>query len=266
MSDAPATILDQILATTRIEVGRRRDFVSQATLEREAARAPAPRDFAAALAHKPGRASIACIAEVKRRSPSAGWIREGADAADVARGYEAAGAAAISVLTDQPFFGGSLDDLRAVRAAVSVPVLRKDFTVDAYQIFEARAAGADAILLIVAALGDAELRDFSACAHALGMAALVEAHTEEEVTRALDTGAILLGINHRDLRTFTVDTTLATRMRPRVPAGTLMVAESGIRTRDDVARLTLGGVHAMLVGETLMRAPHPSDALRALLA
>lgn len=256
-------ILDDILARTRVDLEVRRGQRPLAALETEAARMPPARSLAQAL-RRPGE--IACIAEFKRRSPSAGWIAEGADPAALARAYAAGGASALSVLTDGPFFGGGLADLAAARAACGLPILRKDFVVDRYQIVEARAAGADAVLLIVAALSDPELRSLLAAAREAGLDALVEAHDQAEVARAVDAGAAIVGINNRDLRTFQVDRDLATRMRPRVPADRIIVAESGIRDAADVARLRAAGVDAMLVGETLMRAPDPAAALKALVS
>jgi indole-3-glycerol phosphate synthase len=255
-------ILDDILARTRADLAARKARRPLAELEAALGAAPPARSLAAAL-RRPGE--VACIAEIKRRSPSAGWIREGADAADVARRYAGAGAAALSVLTDEPFFGGTLDDLAAARAAVSVPLLRKDFVVDAYQVAEARAAGADAVLLIVGALADGEMRALLAAARRYGVEALVEAHDAAEVRRAVDAGAAVIGVNNRDLRTFTVDRELAPRLRAEIPSDRLVVAESGIRDAADVARLAAAGVDAMLVGEALMRAPDPGAALRALL-
>ncbi len=255
-------ILDDILAQTRKTVAAAKERLPFSHLEELARAAPPPRDFWRALQRKP----IACIAEMKRRSPSAGWIREAADAAEIASTYERHGAAALSVLTDGPFFGGSLDDLRRARAATNLPILRKDFTVDRYQVAEARAHGADAILLIVAALSDAEIVALMAEAGRWGLDVLVEAHTAVEVRRALAASARIVGINHRDLRTFHVDTTLAPRMRPEIPPGRVVVAESGIRTADDVRRMREAGVDAILVGEGLMRAVDPGEALAALLA
>jgi indole-3-glycerol phosphate synthase len=255
-------ILDDILAETRKTVARAKSARPLAAVEAEAAAAPAPRGFAAALQ----RSDIACIAEFKRRSPSAGWIREHADPAEIARVYQDAGAAALSVLTDGPFFGGALADLSRARASVSLPILRKDFLVDAYQVPEARAAGADAVLLIVAALTDQEMRTLLAAAERWQLDALVEAHDAAEVERALAVGAKVIGINHRDLRTFKMDMTLATRLRDRIPPGCVVVAESGIRTAEDVERMRDAGMNAILVGENLMRAPDPGAALRSLLA
>jgi indole-3-glycerol phosphate synthase len=255
-------ILDDILASTRKIVAEAKRTVPLSALEDKARAAPPPRDFWGALHRKP----IACIAEFKRRSPSVGWIREGADPADITPRYESAGAAALSVLTDGPFFGGSLEDLQRARAATGLPILRKDFVVDPYQVVEARAAGADAILLIVSALSDVQLVDFAAYAARWGLDVLVEAHDENEVRRAMSAGARIVGINHRDLRTFQVDTTLAARMRPAIPSSRLVVAESGIKTASDVLNLRDAGINAILVGESLMRAPDVGVALKALLS
>jgi indole-3-glycerol phosphate synthase len=202
---------------------------------------------------------------VKRASPSAGPIRPHADPAAVAASYAQAGAAAISVLTDQKFFDGALAHLAAVRARVGVPVLRKDFIVDEYQVWQARAYGADAVLLIVAALADPSLAELRAAVEAMGMTALVEVHDEAEAERAIAAGARVVGINHRNLGTFAVDTTLSARLRSRLPAEVTCVAESGIRTREDVARMAAAGMDAVLVGEALMRQPSPGDALRELM-
>jgi indole-3-glycerol phosphate synthase len=255
-------ILDRIVAQTRITVARARQEVRLAELEAQARAMPRARDFAGAL--RSGR--IGCIAEFKRHSPSAGWIRQGADPAQIAQRYQVAGAAALSVLTDEPFFRGSLSDLRRARAACALPVLRKDFIVDAYQIVEARAAGADAVLLIVGALTDGALQALMGEAERWGLQVLCEAHDEAELDRALAASARIVGINQRDLRTFAVDTTLALRLRSRVPAGRTVVAESGIRSAEDVERLRAGGVDAILVGEALMRAADPGLSLQQLLA
>jgi indole-3-glycerol phosphate synthase len=255
-------ILDEILVQTRQGVAAAQGRLPLARLEEQLALAPPVRDFRAALAARPGPA---CIAEFKRRSPSRGWINRNADPAVVASAYQAAGAAAISVLTDAPFFGGSLDDLRRARAAVDIPVLRKDFVVDPYQVAEARAAGADALLLIVSALRQDELVRLLAEVRRLGMQALVETHDRAEVERALAADARVIGVNHRDLRTFEMDMTLAATMRPLVPSDRLLVAESGIRTADDAKRMQAAGVDAILVGEALMREPDPGAGLRRLL-
>ena len=255
-------ILDQILAQTRQGVVSARGRLPPAMLNEQLALAPPVRDFCAALAAKPG---LACVAEFKRRSPSKGWINRDADPAVVASAYQAAGAAAISVLTDAPFFGGSLDDLRRARAAVDIPVLRKDFIVDPYQVAEARAAGADALLLIVSALRQDDLVGLLGEVRRLGMEALVETHDRQEVARALAAGARVIGVNHRNLDTLQVDMTLATAMRPLVPSDCLLVAESGIQTADDVRRMDAAGIDAILVGPSLMGEPDPGLALRRLL-
>lgn len=255
-------ILDEILLQTRQTVAAARAALPLDRLEGLARSAPSPRDFWAALQRKP----IACIAEFKRRSPSAGWIREDANPADIARRYEAAGAAALSILTDGPFFGGALEDLRAARAATHLPVLRKDFIVDRYQIVEARAAGADAILLIMSALTDTQVSAFSAEAARWGLDVLVEAHDAVEVRRAVALSARIIGINNRNLKTFAVDTTLCTRLRGDIPPGRVIVAESGLKTAADVKTVRAAGIHAILVGEGLMRQPDPGEALRLLLA
>jgi indole-3-glycerol phosphate synthase len=252
-------ILQRIVARKREEVAALR--AGAAELRARAADAPAPLGFAAAL-RRP--AEVRLLAEVKRRSPSAGPIRPDANAPTVAGWYRDAGAAVVSVLTDREFFGGSLDDLRRVRAAVELPLLRKDFVIDPLQVWEARAAGADAVLLIVRILEDARMADLLALAAELGMAALVEAHDAAEVRRALDAGATLLGINNRDLDTFRTDLELSVRLAPGVPAGVTLVAESGIRTAADVARLGAAGVDAVLVGESLMRQPDVPAAAAAL--
>jgi indole-3-glycerol phosphate synthase len=214
--------------------------------------------------------TVAVIAEIKRASPSKGAIAPDVIATDVARAYLDGGAAAISVLTDETFFRGTLDDLEAVAAlahggATPHPILRKDFIVDAFQVIEARAAGADAVLLIVVALEDTRLCELLAAATAYGMDALVEVHDEREMERARHAGATLIGINNRDLRTFAVDLATTERLADDAPDDVTLVAESGIRTRADVERLRRAGAHAVLVGETLMRAPDRAAAVRELL-
>lgn len=255
-------ILDDILTETRQWVEASRARVPLGALEEQAATAPPVRGLGEALRAGPG---IGCLAELKRRSPSKGWIRQDASVAEIARGYEAAGAAGLSVLTDTPFFGGALDDLRQARTTVALPILRKDFIIDLYQVVEARAAGADAVLLIVAALSDDELRALLGEVRRRGMQALVETHDADEVARALTAGAEIIGINHRDLRTFELDMELAIRLRPLIPPSLVVVAESGIRQPDDLRRLRDAGIDAVLVGESLMRAEDPAAALRALL-
>lgn len=231
-------------------------------LRAQAADAGPTRGFAAALR---GPGTVRLLAEVKRRSPSAGVIREGADPAEIAQAYEQGGAAALSVLTDTEFFGGSLEALRRARAATALPVLRKDFIVDPVQVWEARAAGADAILLILRALDDSMLCDLLALARELEMDVLVEAHTAEEVNRGLAADATLLGVNNRDLATFTTDLGLSEQLARQVPAAVTFVAESGIHTAADVDRLGASGVDAVLVGEALMRQPDISAAAAALV-
>lgn len=255
------TILDRIVAYKPAEVAAARAIVGEAELERRIAAMPPPRDFAAAL-RRPG---VQVIAEVKRASPSAGAIRAGADPAAVARTYAAAGAACISVLTDGPSFGGSLDDLVAVRAAVEVPLLRKDFLIDRYQLLEARAAGADAVLLIAEVLPGGRLGEMLRQAEALGLQALVELYDEDNLPRVLEAGAKLVGINNRDLRSFEVRLERTEQLAPRVPAGVVLVSESGLHGRDDVARVARAGAKAVLVGEALMRAADAGAKLRELL-
>ena len=256
--------LDDILAVKRDEV---RAAVARAVSDgdRLVPRAAWGRSLRGALARGPGQ-PVRVLAEIKRASPSAGPIRPDADPVAIARDYEAAGAAAISVLTDRTFFAGDVAFLRPVAAATHVPVLRKDFIIDAYQILEASWCGADAVLLIVAALGAAELARLLELARAYHVEALVEAHTLGEAEIALAAGVRLLGINHRDLRTFAIDMSLTETIAARVPGDVVLVAESGIRSRDDVRRLGDAGAHAVLVGEHLMRAPSPGAALRELLA
>jgi indole-3-glycerol phosphate synthase len=257
-------ILDDILARTRADLETRMKARPLSVLAPLGAkRYGKTRSLRRAL-RSPG--GVACIAEFKRKSPSAGWINEKAwGLAETVTAYAAGGARALSVLTDGPFFGGKLEDLQAARAACSLPILRKDFIVDSYQLVEAVADGADAALLIVAALDHTTLADLLRIAKELSLDALVEAHDEAEVARAVAVGAQIIGINNRDLRTFTVDRELAVRLRPSIPADRIVVAESGIRDAGDVARLRDAGVDAILVGETLMRAPDPAAALRGLL-
>jgi indole-3-glycerol phosphate synthase len=238
--------------------------VSLDELQRSAATAPAPRGFAAALRRKIADGHPAVIAEVKKASPSRGVIRSDFHPADIARSYAAGGAACLSVLTDMDFFQGADAYLREARDACALPVLRKDFTIDAYQIHEARALGADCILLIVAALDDAALAEFSALAHKLGMDVLIEAHDAQELERALATPARLIGINNRDLRTFETSLDITLALRDRVPADRLLITESGIHTRADVARMRAASVNAFLVGEAFMRADDPGAELQAL--
>lgn len=256
--------LAEILARKSDEVATRRAAAPDRELEAAVRDLERPLDFAGALAAR-GEA-VRIVAEVKRASPSAGRIAGGLDAPAQARRYGAAGAAAISVLTDGPGFGGSLDDLRAVRAAVTVPLLRKDFVIDRYQLLEARLHGADAALLIVAALAPDTLRDLLAACDALGLAALVEVHDRPELETALAAGARLVGVNNRDLRTFAVDLAVSERLLPLLPAGVKGVAESGVRTPEDARRLRAAGAANLLVGEALVRAADPGRLLRELTA
>jgi indole-3-glycerol phosphate synthase len=257
------TILDQILAVKRIEVAEAQAQRSLADVDRAARAAGPVRGLEHAL-RRPAGAEVRVIAEIKRASPSAGPIRPGADPAAIARDYARGGASVLSVLTDRQFFDGELGFLARARAAVELPLLRKDFVIDAYQIAEARAAGADGVLLIVAALSAAQLADLIGVARDYQLDPLVEVHDLAEADTALAAGATLLGVNHRDLRTFTIDMTLTAQIAPRVPPGVVLVGESGIRTHADVQRLGDAGAHAVLVGEQLMRAASPGDALLAL--
>ena len=257
------TILDTILATKREEVAAARRAMPFAELDARAHAAGPLRPFRAALARLPG-AEVRVLAEIKRASPSAGPIRAGADPAVIAAAYAQAGAAAISVLTDRTYFAGELAFLGRVRDCVALPLLRKDFLIDPYQVAEARVAGADAILLIVAALSPAQLAELLAAAAEYHLDVLVEVHTPREAEIALAAGTTLLGVNHRDLRTFQIDMSLTSAVAPMLPPDVVLVAESGIRTAADVALLGAVGAHAVLVGEQLMRAADPAEALRAL--
>jgi indole-3-glycerol phosphate synthase len=256
------TILDEILAWKRTELAAARERVAPASPAAQAERAAGPlRGFRRTLAAAP---APAVIAELKRRSPSRGEIRPDFDPVACARDFAAGGAAALSVLTDERFFGGRLQYLTAVRGAVALPLLRKDFLIDAYQVDEARVAGADAVLLIAAALAAPALCALLGRARALGLDVLVEVHDERELDAALAAGADLVGVNNRDLRTFVTDLAVTERLAPRVPATVLLVAESGIASPADVARLAGAGARAFLVGESLMREPEPGRALRRL--
>jgi indole-3-glycerol phosphate synthase len=254
-------ILRRILAHKREELAARRYEVPLVQARANASGAPDPRDFPTALRGE----EVAIIAEIKRASPSEGAIREGQfDPAAIARQYEDAGAAALSVLTDEEFFAGRLEYMTAAREACSLPVLRKDFIIDDYQLYEARAAGADAVLLIVAALRPAQLRDLLALTRSLGMSALVESHDEAELEIALESGAEVLGVNNRDLHTFEVDLGATERLAEMIPDDRILVAESGVHTREDIEHLAAAGADAVLVGTALMRAEDPGEALREL--
>lgn len=263
---APVTYLDEILAGHRAAAA---DDHRPLEPLLDAARSASPtRGFRAALAAVAGTGAIAVIAEVKRRSPSKGDLTDGAglDPAALAADYEAGGAACLSVLTDERWFGGSPADLQTARLAVGLPVIRKDFTVDPRDVLDARLMGADAVLLIAAALDDAELADLHALAVEVGLDALVEVHDEAEAERAVAVGATLIGVNQRDLVTFQVDTARAVRVAPTLPEGVVRVAESGVTGPDDAAVLADAGYHAVLVGEHLVRSGDPRAAVAALRA
>jgi indole-3-glycerol phosphate synthase len=255
------TYLDRILAAHRAAAAADGGSLERRRAEAEAM--PAVREFAAALT-APGAGRPAVIAEIKRRSPSKGDLNVGLVPGVLAKAYASGGAACLSVLTDADFFGGSADDLAEARRAVDLPVLRKDFTVSEADVLDARLMGADAVLLIVAALDDGELAAFHSLASSLGLAALVEVHDETELERALAVGATLIGVNQRDLVTFEVDTARAERLAAAIPGGVVKVAESGLRTPDDAARLADAGYDAVLVGETLVRSGDPAAAVRSL--
>lgn len=257
-----ATFLETVIQRVEADLVRRKRERPAARLAAELGPAPRGRPFSEALVAE----GISLIAEMKRASPSRGAIRPGASVAEIVAGYEAAGAQACSILTEPDYFGGSLDDLVAARAACDLPLLRKDFVVDEYQLLEARAAGADAALLIVAGLRNGRLADLMAAAGELGLDALVEVHDEDEVERAVAAGADVIGINNRDLHSLEVDLDTTFRLLADVPAGTVVVAESGITAPGDVQRLQDAGIDAILVGEALMRADDPIRAVRQLLS
>ena len=255
-------VLDDILAAKRDEVTLLHQPSSRRAIERAALAAPPTRDFAGALRKADG--TLAVIAEVKRRSPSKGDLAPDLDPALTAKAYETGGAAALSVLTDRRFFGGSIDDLRDARDATALPALRKDFTIAEIQIYEARAIGADALLLIVAAFGDdGYLRDLHDLARDIGLAVLVEAHDGAELDRALAVGASIVGVNNRSLQTFGEDLDVGVGLARRLPAEVVAVGESAVRTPDDAERLAGAGFDAILVGEALVRADDPTALVRA---
>jgi indole-3-glycerol phosphate synthase len=257
-----STILDDIVASKREEIELAKAETPVEKLREQAACAAPPRDFLGPLSLGP---PIRLIAEVKKASPSAGVIRADFHPAGIAQIYQAHGASCISVLTDGPYFQGSLDDLIKVRMAVDLPVLRKDFIIDRYQVWQSRAAGADAVLLIAECLDDRALRELHATIVELGMTPLVEIYQPENLRRVLDAGAQLVGINNRDLHTFRTDLGHCIRLRRQVPAGRIIVGESGIRSRRDAQQLQAAGLHAMLVGETLMAKPDIGKAVDELL-
>ncbi len=256
------TILDEITESKRAHVAEARRHRSFERVLEDARRASPPRDFHAALA-APG--PIKLIAEIKKASPSAQLIRASFDPVAIALAYQTHGATCLSVLTDTPYVQGSLDHLIAVQANVEIPILRKDFTIDVYQIAEARAAGADAILLIAEILDNHELRSFQEFARELGMAALVEFHDEINLPRVIASGASLIGVNNRDLKTFKTNLDHTLRLRDQIPPEIVLISESGVRDRHDVVMLEAAGVAAILVGESLMRTPDIGSAVDALL-
>lgn len=256
------TYLDRILQAKRWQAATDRRATDD--LVDEAKRTPPPRGFARAIAETAATGDLAVIAEIKRRSPVKGDLAIDLDPSALAAAYAAGGACCLSVLTDVEFFGGSFYDLADARAAADLPVLRKDFTVSPNDVADTRIVGADAVLLIVAALDDGELRDYYALAGELGLDALVEVHDEAELDRALKVGAALVGVNQRDLQTFDVDRGRAVRLGPHIPEGILRVAESGIGNGDDARRLADAGYQAVLVGESLVRSPDPAAAVAAL--
>ena len=266
MSDQRSDILNRILDTKQRELEQRRAERSEQDLQAQAHHVSPPRGFVAAMRRRVDQGRAAVIAEIKKASPSKGVIRENFNPVEIARAYEAGGASCLSVLTDADYFQGHEVFLTQARAACNLPVIRKDFIIDPYQVVEARAIGADCILLIVAALGDDELASLHAAAKAQGMDVLVEVHDGDELERALKLDLELVGINNRNLRTFetSLDTTL--ELLPRVPDGCLVVTESGIHTREDVALMRDNDVHAFLVGEAFMRAPDPGAELAKLFS
>jgi indole-3-glycerol phosphate synthase len=259
-------ILQRILATKRDEVAERSARLPLVELRARCADAAPTRGFLRALSARAADRQPAVIAEIKKASPSQGVIRPDFDPPAIARSYEAAGATCLSVLTDEPYFQGADLYLQQAREACALPILRKDFVIDAWQVYEARALGADGILLIAAALDDGRLRELLDLAESLGLDALIEVHDENELERALATPGPLIGINNRDLRTFSVSIDTTMGLRALVPEGRLLVTESGIRTREDVARLRAAGIHAFLVGESFMRAPDPGAELSQLFS
>ena len=254
-------ILDTIIAHKQKELAVEQKQVPIAKLEAEVMNLPPTRNFREVIT---GSDTVKLIAEVKKKSPSKGIIREDFHPVSIAETYVENGSAAISVLTDRHFFAGELSYLHAIRDTVNVPLLRKDFTIDPYHIYQARVAGADAILLIVAALTASQLRSFMEVAASLSLACLVEVHTREELDVALDADAQIIGINNRDLRTFHTDIATTFQLREVIPADKVVVSESGIHSREDVVRLQKAGIHAMLVGESLMRSPDIGEQVQRL--
>jgi indole-3-glycerol phosphate synthase len=259
-----ADILQRILEVKAAEVAAAKTRLSLALLEEAVKALPAPRDFAGALRAKLAAGRPAVIAEIKKASPSRGLLRENFDPAAIAASYERGGAACLSVLTDAQFFQGAIEDMRAARRNCALPVLRKDFMIDPYQLYESRAAGADCILLIAAALERSRMRELEAGAQELGMAVLVEVHDAAELDAALELRTPLLGINNRNLRTFATRMETTLELLGQVPIGRIVVTESGILTPSDVARMRAAAVNCFLVGEAFMRAPDPGRELARL--
>jgi indole-3-glycerol phosphate synthase len=268
MADEQArTILDNIVSTRRRALDETRLAVPLEKVQSAAVAREERRDFAAALAGGAGRPrGLRVIAELKRASPSRGLLRQDYRRREIAQGYAAAGAAALSVLTEEHYFLGSLDDLEVARRAVTIPVLRKDFILDSYQVYESVAAGADALLLIVAALPDRDLRSLLDLCQQLRVAALVEVHTEQEMDRAVNADVKIIGINNRNLKTLEVNLESSIQLREKIPSGCIAVSESGIKSAGDLERLRAAGFDAVLIGERLMSEPDPGRALQDLLA
>lgn len=258
-----ATILATIIENKIIEIEEAKKSLPLESIVERLKDSEAPRDFFGAI--YPGGA-LKIIAEIKHASPSKGILREHFDPVKIARSYSDSGASALSVLTDEKFFKGSLTYLRKVREAVSIPLLRKDFIVDPYQVYEARYYGADAVLLIVAALGQDMLKELLDLTHTLGLNAVVEVHNESELERALEAGSRIIGINNRDLRTFEVDLGVSVRLAKKIPRGIIVIAESGIGSSEDIRSLRGQGVHVFLIGETFMKAPDPGAELKKLIS
>ena len=261
----PADVLARICMDTRAETGGRKARYPLEVVRAKAIAAPPPRPFGHCLKEKTAKGRFALIAEIKKASPSGGLIRADFDPAALARSYAAGGATCLSVLTDAPHFQGSPEHLKAARAAVQIPVMRKDFILEPWQVYESRAMGADCILLIMAALSDAEARDLEALARSLGMDVLAEVHDRRELDRALGLATSLIGVNNRNLKTLKTDLRNTVELGPFVPPDRFLIAESGIRTNADVQRIAAAGAHCFLVGESLMREPNVEVATRMLL-
>jgi indole-3-glycerol phosphate synthase len=257
-------ILEKIISVKHREIEESRAAVSFSELERQCSGLPPTRDFVHALRSRVEKSQPAVIAEIKKASPSKGVIREDFDPVAIARSYQQSGAACLSVLTDRDFFQGAPEYLTAVRAETTIPVIRKDFIIDPYQVYEARAMGADCILLIVAALETAQMRELERIARGMGMAVLVEIHSQEELDGALELETPLIGINNRNLRTFETDIGTSLRVAKGISSGRVVITESGINTREDVALMVENSIYAFLVGESMMRKPDPGAALKDL--